>query len=103
VSVRTVELSAERAEALVLQHLGVTVAEEKVQGGTVVVIRTARRGGAAAKAGLQAGDWIREVNSIEVSSLAGFRKAAVQARQAGRVVLLVQRGYAAERLAFDVD
>jgi hypothetical protein len=43
------------------------------------------------------------VNSLEVSSLAEWRKGAVQARQAGRLVLLVQRGYAAERLAFDVD
>jgi serine protease Do len=62
-----------------------------------------KRSSPAAETGLQAGDWIREVNSIEVSSLAEWRKAAVQARRTGRLVLLVQRGRAAERVAFDVD
>jgi serine protease Do len=62
-----------------------------------------KRPSPAAETGLQAGDWIREVNSIEISSLAEWRKAAVQARRTGRLVLLVQRGRAAERVAFDVD
>jgi S1-C subfamily serine protease len=103
VSVRTVELSTDGAESVVLQRVGMALGEEKVRGGTVVTVRSVRRDGAAAKAGLQAGDWIREVNSLEVSSLAEWRKGAVQARQAGRLVLLVQRGFAAERITFDVD
>jgi hypothetical protein len=46
---------------------------------------------------------VREVNSSEVSSLAELRRAAARARRSGRLVLLVQRGYAAERIAFDFD
>ena len=103
VSVRTVDLSPERAEQQILQRTGLAVSEEKVRGGAVVVIRTVRRGSPAAETGLQAGDWIREVNSLEISSLAEWRKAAAQARRTGQLVLLVQRGFAAERVAFDVD
>ena len=43
------------------------------------------------------------MNSLEIGSLADWRKAAGQARRAGQLVLLVQRGFAAERVAFDVD
>jgi S1-C subfamily serine protease len=102
-AVRTVELSPERAESLLLSRTGLTLAEEQVRGGRVVVIRSVRRGSPAEESGLKAGDWIREVNSLEISSLAEWKKGAVQARRAGRLVLLVQRGYAAERVAFDVD
>ena len=102
-SLRTVELSAERAEALLLAHTGLTLGEEKVRGGNVVVVRSVKRGSPAGEAGLQPGDWIREVNSIEISSLAEWKKGAVQARRAGQLLLLVQRGRAVERLAFDVD
>ena len=103
VSVRTVDLSPERAEQQILQRTGITLGEEKVRGGAVVVIRSVRRGSPAAETGLQAGDWIREVNSLEISSLPEWRKAAAQARRAGQLVLLVQRGFAAERVSFDVD
>jgi S1-C subfamily serine protease len=103
VSVRSVELSTERAEQQILQRTGITLGEEKVRGGTVVVIRSVRRGSPAAETGLQAGDWIREVSSLEISSLAEWKKAAAQARRAGQLVLLVQRGFAAERVTFDVD
>jgi serine protease Do len=102
-SMRTVELSVERAESLLLSRTGLTLGEEQVRGGTVVVIRSVKRGSPAAESGLQVGDWIREVNAREVSSLADWKKGAVQARRAGQLVLLVQRGYAAERVAFDVD
>jgi len=102
-SIRTVELSPERAEQQLLQRTGLTLGEEKVRGGSVVVVRAVRRGSPAAETGLQAGDWIREVNSLEIGSLADWRKAAGQARRAGQLVLLVQRGFAAERVAFDVD
>jgi S1-C subfamily serine protease len=53
--------------------------------------------------GVEAGDLVREVNSREVSTLAEFRRAAQRARRSGQLVLLVQRGYLAERLAFDFE
>jgi len=62
-----------------------------------------RRGSAAALAGVQAGDLVREVNSQEVSTVAEFRRAAARARRSGELVLLVQRGSIAERLAFDIE
>ena len=102
-SVRAVELSPERAEQQIVQRTGLTLGEEKVRGGAVVVVRSVRRGSPAAGSGLQAGDWIREVNSREIGSLAEWKKAAVQARRTGQLVLLVQRGFAAERVSFDVD
>jgi serine protease Do len=102
-SIRSVELSPERAEQQLAQRTGLTLGEEKVRGGAVVVVRSVRRGSPAAESGLQAGDWIREVNSREIGSLADWKKAAVQARRAGQLVLLVQRGFAAERVSFDVD
>jgi serine protease Do len=43
------------------------------------------------------------VNGVEVSSLDEFRRAAGSARRTGQLVLLIQRGYAAERIAFDLD
>ena len=102
-SVKTTALSPERIEATVAQRTGIQVGEERVKGGTALVARAIRRGSPAAAAGLQAGDWIREVNSREVSSLADWRRATAQAHAAGRLVLLVQRGYAAERISFDVN
>jgi len=103
VAVRTVELSLERAEQALLQRTGLALGEEKVRGGTVVVVRSVRKGSPAAETGLQQGDWVREVNGTEIASLADWRKGAAQARRAGQLVLLVQRGFAAERVAFDVD
>jgi len=38
-----------------------------------------------------------------VQTLSEFRKAAARARRSGQMVLLVQRGYAAERIPFDLD
>ncbi len=102
-SVKTGQLSTERIEATVAERTGIQVREEKVKGGTALVARAIRRGSPAADAGLQAGDWIREVNSREVATLADWRRAATEAHASGRLVLLVQRGYAAERITFDVN
>ncbi len=101
--VAAVELAGARVEQLVKSRLGVTLSEEKVRGGTLVVIRSVDRGSPAARVGLQAGDLVREVNSTEVDGLAEFRRVAGKARRSGRLVLLIQRGYAAERIAFDFD
>jgi serine protease Do len=103
VQMTAIELSPERVSALVTRRTGLTLAEERVQGGTLVVVRTVARGSAAARVGIQPGDLVREVNSTEVQSLAAFQRAASRARRSGRLVLLVQRGYASERIAFALD
>jgi S1-C subfamily serine protease len=103
VSVTAVELSPDGIAQLVARRTGLSVGEEHVRGGTLVVVRKVARGSAGARAGIEAGDLVREVNSAEVASLAEFRKAAARARRSGRLVLLIQRGFAAERIPFDVD
>jgi S1-C subfamily serine protease len=101
--VTAVELSPERVSELVARRTGLTLGEEKVQGGALVVVRKVARGSPAARAGIQPGDLVREVNSTEVQTLPEFRRAASRARRSGRLVLLVQRGFAAERIPFELD
>ena len=103
VALKAVDLSGERVLELVARRTGLAVGEEKAQGRTYVVVRKVARGSQAAELGLAPGDLVREVNSAEVSTLAELRKAAARARRSGRLVLLLQRGYAAERIAFDFD
>jgi serine protease Do len=98
-----VELSPERVLDLVARRTGLSLGEERVQGGALVVVRKVARGSPGARAGIEPGDLVREVNSAEVASLAEFKKAAARARRSGQLVLLVQRGFAAERIAFDLD
>ena len=98
-----VELGPERVAELVTRRTGLVLGEERVQGGRLVVVKSVARGSPAAQVGLQPGDLVREVNSTEVSTLAEFRTAAGRARRSGELVLLVQRGYAAERIAFALD
>jgi serine protease Do len=100
---RAVELSPERVEDLVARRTGIAVAEARAGRERYVVAKSIRRGSPAAQAGIAAGDLIREVNSREVSSVAEFRRQAARARRSGQLVLLVQRGFAAERIAFDLD
>jgi S1-C subfamily serine protease len=101
--VTAVDLSPERVAELVTRRTGLSLGEEKVEGGALVVVRSVARGSAAARVGIAPGDLVREVNSTEVQTLGDFRRAASRARRSGRLVLLVQRGYAAERIAFDLD
>jgi Do/DeqQ family serine protease len=101
--VTAVELAGGRIEQLVRSRVGIVLSEERVRGGTLLAIRSVDRGSEAARVGLQAGDLVREVNSTEVSGLEEFRRVAGKARRSGRLVLLVQRGFAAERIAFDFD
>ncbi|MGB8931260.1 MAG: trypsin-like peptidase domain-containing protein [Anaeromyxobacteraceae bacterium] len=101
--VTAVELAGARIEQLVRSRLGLALGEEKVRGGTLLVIRSVDRGSAADRVGIKAGDLVREANSTELDGLGEFRRVAGKARRAGRLVLLVQRGYAAERIAFDFD
>jgi S1-C subfamily serine protease len=102
-TVTAVDLPPERVMDLVARRTGLSLGEERARGRPLVVIRRVARGSPAAEAGLQPGDLVREVNSAEISSVAEFRKAAARARRSGRLVLLVQRGYAAERIAFEFD
>jgi Do/DeqQ family serine protease len=103
-AVRAIELGGERAEALVAARVGVQLREERLQGGaTVLVVKGVAPGSPAERAGIAAGDAVREVNSTEVGTLAAFRRAAARARRSARLVLLVQRGYVGERIAFDFD
>ncbi len=101
--VTAVELSPDRVLDLVARRTGLGVGEERVRGGALVVVRRVARGSPAARVGVQPGDLVREVNSTEIATLAEFRKAASRARRSGQLVLLVQRGYAAERIPFDID
>ncbi len=102
-NVKAVDLSGERVMELLARRTGLALGEERAQGRALVVVRKVARGSEAAEIGLQPGDVVREVNSAEVSTLQELRRAAARARRSGRLVLLVQRGYAAERIAFDFD
>ncbi len=101
VAVTAVELSADRAGELAARATGLTLSEERTEGGRVLAVRRVAPRSPAAQVGIRAGDLVREVNSAEVSTLADFRKQAARARRSGQLVLLFQRGYAAERIAFD--
>lgn len=103
VSVKAVELSVDRVDALVLRSTGIELGERRSGGPAAVVVRSVRRGSPAARMGVESGDFIREVNSREVSSLSEFRRAAQRAQRSGQLVLLVQRGYLSERLAFGFE
>ena len=100
---RAINISPEKLEALVARLTGIQVGEARIGGDRYVVAKTIRRGSPAARAGMATGDFIREVNSREVSSVAEFRRLAGKARRSGQLVLLVQRGYAAERIVFGLD
>jgi Do/DeqQ family serine protease len=102
-TVTAVDLPPERVLDLVARRTGLALGEERAQGRALLVIRRVARGSPAEEAGLQPGDLVREVNSAEVSTVAEFRRAAARARRSGRLVLLVQRGYAAERIAFEFE
>jgi S1-C subfamily serine protease len=103
VPVEAVELGPEGVEALVERRVGIRLGEEPLRGATLLAVRTVARGSPAARVRIAAGDLVREVNSTEVSTLDGFRREAARARRSGRLVLLVQRGRAVERVAFDFD
>jgi Do/DeqQ family serine protease len=102
-ALRAIELSLEKVEEVVARRTGIQVGEARAGADRYVVARSIRRGSPAARVGMAAGDVIREVNSREVSTVADFRRQAAKARRSGQLVLLVQRGYAAERISFDVD
>jgi len=103
VNVPAVELAPQQAAALVARRTGLTFREERVRGGTLVVVEKVARGSPAEEAGIQPGDLVTEVNSREVATVAEYQRAAARARRTGQLVLLVRRGYASERIAFDFE
>jgi len=102
-SVTAVELSPAEAGELVRRRVGLSLGEERVQGGRLLVVERVAGGSLGAEAGIEPGDLVREVNSTEVGTVAEFDHAAARARRGGQLVLLVQRGYAAERIAFPFE
>jgi S1-C subfamily serine protease len=103
VTVKAVELGPAQVGALATRRTGLTLGQERVQGGSVVVVQKVARGSPAAQAGIRPGDMILEVNSREIATVAEFNTAASAARRSGQLVLLVRRGYVAERIPFDFD
>jgi S1-C subfamily serine protease len=102
-SLTAVELSGAQSLDLVQRKVGIGVGEEKSAHGSAVSVRRVLGSSPAAEAGLAAGDLVREVNSTEVKTMAEFERAVARAHRGGQLVLLVQRGYAAERIAFEFE
>jgi len=104
---RTVKLAAREipdayVESLSESWLGLQVAENSQALARRYSLATARglvvtevvRGGAAAGAGIEPGDVLRQVNNVGVDSVEAYREALLAASQQETVVLLVQRGRA---------
>jgi Do/DeqQ family serine protease len=98
-----VELSGAQAAELVQRRVGITVDEARIQGTRVLVLKSVQNRSPAAEAGLQPGDLVRAVNAAEVSTRQELQRALSRARRDGKLVLLVQRGYVAERIAFSIE
>jgi Do/DeqQ family serine protease len=103
VAVRAVELPLAKVDGLVERRTGLRVEEVRQGRGAAVAVAAVRRGSAAARAGVEGGDLLVEVNGREVETLAEFRRAASRARRSGALVLLVRRGRVQERIPFDFD
>ncbi|HYD41817.1 MAG TPA: trypsin-like peptidase domain-containing protein [Anaeromyxobacter sp.] len=97
------ELSGAQAAQLVQRRVGITVDETRIQGTRVLVLKSVQNRSPAAEAGLQPGDLVRAVNAAEVSTRQELERALSRARRDGKLVLLVQRGYVAERIAFPIE
>ena len=69
----------------------------------MLVVEKVARGSPADEAGILPGDLITEVNSREVATVAEYQRAAARARRSGQLVVLVRRGYASERVAFNFE
>jgi S1-C subfamily serine protease len=102
-ALRAGELSLEKVEELVLRRTGIRIAETRSGRSRLVAVKSVRPGSAAARYGIEPGDLLLEVNGREVDGLADFRRAASRARRSGQLVLLVRRGYAQERIPFELD
>jgi serine protease Do len=68
-----------------------------------VVVSAVEDGSAAAEAGVQRGDVVREVNRQKVKSLPDFERATKDMKEGDRVTLLLQRGPMSLYVAFTVQ
>ncbi|MBI5548129.1 MAG: trypsin-like peptidase domain-containing protein [Deltaproteobacteria bacterium] len=108
VAVTPEEFPLKLAESLVRRRIGLELGEARVQVRsspepvTVLEVKSVRRASPAARVGLARGDLVRAVNSVEVEGLEQFRLAVQRAHPSGRLVLLVQRGYALNQIEFSL-
>ncbi|MGH7391372.1 MAG: Do family serine endopeptidase [Candidatus Rokuibacteriota bacterium] len=68
-----------------------------------VVVTRVDEGGAAAEAGVQRGDVIREINRQKVRSMTDFEKLTRDVKEGDRLTLLLQRGPMSLYVAFTVE
>ncbi|HSE92892.1 MAG TPA: Do family serine endopeptidase [Methylomirabilota bacterium] len=68
-----------------------------------VVVTRVDEGGAAAEAGVQRGDVIREINRQKVRAMGDFEKLTKDVKEGDRLTLLLQRGPMSLYVAFTVD
>jgi serine protease Do len=98
------EFPLAEADELVARRIGLTLGEATVRTlrgpVRVLVVKALRRGSPAARAGLLPQDLVLSANSVEVDSLAEFRKVVRRAHPSGRLSLVVQRGDDLEQLEF---
>lgn len=98
------------ADRIVWGQLGMKVAEIdadarrrfRIRSRQGVVVVEVRGGMAAAKARLQPGDVILQVNATDLQDLDAFRQAILRARRTSAAVLLVQRGRNISRVRLDL-
>lgn len=104
-------LNAQRACQTARRILGVAVEEtnqppslNKGEEATPkgVLVRKVRPQSLAQRAGLRAGDWIREVDGSPVLDFEDYCRAMVKAMRRSRIMLLIQRGLYAYRLTLEL-
>jgi serine protease Do len=92
------------AEDLVARRIGLSLAETSVRTVRgpvrVLAVRALKRGSPASRAGLAPQDLVLSANSVEVDTLAEFRKVVRRAHPSGRLSLVVQRGDDLEQFEF---
>ena len=100
----TAEYPVAAVTDLLERRLGLQISEVALArergGARGLVIRAIRAGSPAAQVGLQTGDRVRAVNSLEVGTLDDFRRAVRRARHGGSAILLIQRGRSLEQVEF---
>jgi serine protease Do len=92
------------AEDLVARRIGLSLTETSVRTVRgpvrVLAVRALKRGSPASRAGLAPQDFVLSANSVEVDTLADFRKVVRRAHPSGRLSLVVQRGEDLEQFEF---
>jgi serine protease Do len=67
-----------------------------------VIVRRVEDGGAAAEAGVQRGDVIREINRQRVRTLGDYERLTKDVKDGDRITMLLQRGQYSQYVAFTV-